>query len=161
MAGKSISHLSDVVTQATNTAGVETEILEIVPDDGTMLRFLNRVSTGAAEGIPVFADFRDSNGDPLPADTSVVITAQRPTDDKPVQVSMQEDNIAAWNQLTTAEQRNEENIDAVKIELKGEVINIRDKDRLFIEVESSAQIDWSNAELYFPREAVREVPYEG
>lgn len=161
MAGKSVSHLSDVVPQATNTAGVETEILEIVPDDGTMLRFLNRVSTGAAEGIPVFADFRDSNGDPLPADTSVVITAQRPTDDKPVQVSMQEDNIAAWNQLTTAEQRNEENIDAVKIGLKAGAIQVRDRDTLFVEIESADEIDWSNSEFYVVRSGVEEAPFEG
>lgn len=159
--GKSLSHLSDVATQETNVAGVTTPILTVQPDDGTMLRFRNRVPTGDAPGLAVIADFRDSNNNPLPADTSLVLRVLRPTDDEPVAVSVEEDNIAAWNGLTTAEQRNEENIDSVKVELKGSAVNIRDKDVLRFEMNGSAQIDWSNSELYVVRSGVEQTSFEG
>lgn len=161
MSGKSISHLSDLATQETNIVDTLDAILSITPEDGTMLRLLNYVSTGSAEGLPLIMDLRDSNDDPLPADTDLILRVERPTDDTPVAVSVAETNIAAWNNLTTSQQRNEENIDAVKIELQGGRVTIRDKDELTIEVDSSAQIDWSNSEVYFVREAVRQEPYGG
>jgi hypothetical protein len=161
MAGKSLSHLSDIATQKTNVAGVTTPILEVQPDNGTLLKLLNYVSTGAAEGLPLIGKFRDSNGNEFPTDTTVIFEVERPTDDEATAVSVAEDNIAAWNGLSTQEQRNEENIDSVKVELQGSAVNIRDKDVLTVEVDSSAQIDWSQSELYFMREAVREEAYDG
>jgi len=159
--GKSLSHLSDEVTQQTNDTGVTTPILEITPEDGTLIKLLNKVSTGEAAGLPVIAKFLDSNGNPLPADTELIFRVERPTDDEPVPVSIKEDNIAPWNGLSTAEQRNEENIDSVKIMLKGDAINIRDKGVLTVELNSSAQIDWGNAEFYIVREGAEEMPFEG
>lgn len=159
--GKSISHLSDVATQRTNTTGTTTPVLEVNPEDGTKLKLHNRISTGEAPGLAVIMKLQDSNGDDLPADTEVILQAERPTDDQPVAVSVKEDNIAAWNGLSTADQRNEENIDSVKIVLVGGAVNIRDKDVLYVSVNSSAQIDWSNSEFYIVREGVEELPYEG
>lgn len=158
--GRSVSHLSSVTTQETNSTGQLTPILEINPENGTLLKFLNRVSQGRAEGIPVIQDLRDANDNPLPTDTEYLFRVVRPTDDSPVAVSVKEPNIASWNSLSTAEQRNEDNIDSTKVELKGN-INVRDKDVLRVEVNSSAQIDWSNSELYFIREAVQELPFDG
>jgi len=159
--GKALSHLSDEFTQRTNQPGVTTPIGEINPEDGTLLRFLNRISTGDAKGLALIMKLKDVDGNHLPADTELIWRVMRPTDDEPTPVSVKEDNIAAWNGLSTSEQRNEENIDAVKIELKGAAINIRDKDTLRVEVNSSQEIDWSNSEFYVVREGVEERPFEG
>lgn len=159
--GKSISYLSSEATQQTNDTGVTTPILEIDPESGTLLRFLNKVSTGDASGLPIIAKLQDAAGNDLPADTEMILRVMRPTDDEPVSVSVKEDNIAAWNGLSTSKQRNKENIDAVKVELKGAAINVRDKDTLRVELNSSTQIDWTNSELYFVREGVEELPFEG
>lgn len=161
MSRKALSHLSDEATQQTNTAGVPTPILEISPDDGTLIRLLNRVANGQENGIPIFMDLNDGAGNDLPADTEFYLRAERPTDDEPVVVSVAEDNIAAWNGLSIADQRDEERIDQVKTELKAGEVNIRDKDVLEVVVVSSAQIDWANSELYFYAPAVRELPFSG
>lgn len=158
---KSISHLSAEATQLTNQTGVQDPILEVDPENGTLLKFHDEVPMGDARGLAVIGKFRDANGNPLPTDTTLVATVDRPTDDVPTAVSVQEDNIAPWNGLTTQEQRNEENIDAVKINLKGDTINVRDKDTLRFELESSTAIDWNNSEFYIVREGVDEEPFEG
>jgi len=158
MSTRTLNHTSDIATQRTNTPGEMTSILEIEPDDGTLIRLLNLVAIGAAEGIPIFADLNDSNDNDLPTDTELMLMAERPTDDTPVAVSVKEDNIASRNQLTIANQRDRDNIDAVKHELRGGRVNIRDKDILYVMVDSAAQIDWSNSEMYFAREGVRELP---
>lgn len=160
MSGKSLSHLSEEATQEQNVAGVTTPILVVSPDD-TLFRLLNAVGSGDEYGIPMFADLTDTNGNPMPVDTSLVFRVKRPTDDEPITVSVKEDNISPWNNLSTAEQRHEDNIDAVKIELQGQAVNVRDKDEFRVEVNSTEQIDWSASEMYFPREAVREHSYEG
>lgn len=159
--GKSLSHLSDEATQQTNTTGVLTPILEVDPEQGNLIKLLMAAAgvPGSAVGLPIYQDLKDGANNALPTDTRYVLRVKRPEDDEPVAVSTAEDNIAAWNGLTVAEQRNEENIDQVKIELKGEVINIRFIDTLRVEVDSSAQIDWTNSELYFERKAVRERPF--
>ena len=161
MPKKSLSYLSNEATQQTNSTGITTPILEIEPEDGTMFALLNSVGPGDSTGLPIFADFRNGAGDQLPTDTKLILRVVRPTDDEPVTVSVAESNIAAWNQLSTQEQRNEDNIDSVKTELQGERVNIRDKDTLRVEIESSEQIDWSNSEFYFSRDGVREEPFEG
>ncbi|WP_439028421.1 hypothetical protein [Haloarchaeobius sp. DT45] len=157
----SVSYLSDFVTQLQNVTGTTTPILQVQPENGTMLRFLDMVGQGAEMGIPVVMKLKDSGGNPLPTDTEVIFRVERPTDDEPVPVSQKEDNIAAWNGLSTKEQRNEENIDQTKMNLKGDRVNVRDKDVLTVEINSSAQVDWANSEFYFNRKAVEELPYEG
>jgi len=161
MSGKSLSNLSDEATEVQNTPGVTTPILEVDPDDGTIIQLFNMVQTGSGEGLPIFADLRDSAGNQLSTNTELVLRAKRPTDDEPVAVSVKEDNIAAYNQLSVSEQRDNDNIDSVKIELKGGRINIRDKDTLRVELNSPDQIDWANSELYFYRQGVQEQPFSG
>ena len=161
MSQRSLSHLSDDVTQEQNTTGILTPILTLSPDNGTMVRLLNAVSQGKAPGLPIFGQFKDGSDNYLSTDTTLIFRAVRPTDDDPVAVSVAEKNIAPWNNLTTAEQRNEENIDAVKVELKGERVNIRDKDILQVAIESPDQIDWANSEFYVARQGVTEHPFEG
>lgn len=162
MSQASLSHLSDIATQEQNAPGTPTPILTVSPDEGTLLKLHQaRVRSGDNPGLPLFGDFRDANGNPLSTDTKLILTAIRPTDDTPVAVSVAEKNIAPWNTLSVKEQRNEENIDSVKLELKGSTINIRDKDILRVDMESPDQIDWAESELYFARNGVTEHPFEG
>ena len=161
MSKKTVSHLSDIAEQETNAPGITTPILVVNPDQGTMLSFANDVPQGDSTGLPVYMDLRDSAGDDLPTDTKFVLRAMRPTDDEPVTVSVAETNIAAWNNLDAAEQRESDHVDSVKIELKGDNINIRDKDYLRVEIESTEEIDWGHSELYFERDGVQKRPFEG
>lgn len=161
MSGFSLSHLSDIVTQLTNKTGVADPILKIEPKDGTRLRFLNWVPTGESKGMPIFMDLRDANDNPLPVDTASLLMLKRPGDSSRIAMSVEEDNLAAWNALTIAEQRNEENIDAVKVELEADAVNIRDIDEAYLVITSSTQIDWSNSEMYVPRQAVQKLPTQG
>jgi hypothetical protein len=161
MSSKSLNYLSDEANQKTNKTGVTTPILTVEPEDGTLIRLLNQVSTGDGGGLPIFADLRDSNDNPLPTSTDMVLRVKRPTDDEPVAISVKEDNIATYNQLTISEQRNTDNIDSVKHELKGGAVNVRDKDTLRFEIDSSTAIDWSNSELYVYRQGVQELAFQG
>lgn len=158
--GKSLSHLSEEATQATNTTGVLSAILTAQPNDGVWWQFHNRVATGDAQGIPLIMDLRDSSNNQLPVDTEVILRVERAEDDEPNAVSVAEGNIAPWNDLTTAEQRDEDNIDAVKIELKDNNVNVRDSDTFSVDINSSTAIDWANSEAYFAREGIDEYPSE-
>lgn len=157
----SVSHLSSNASQETNTTGEMTSILEFSPENGTIVRFANAVRKGAEAGIPVFMDLRDSNDDPLPDDTEVMLSVDRPTDERPLVVSEKEGHIQGWNSLTTTEQRNAENIDEVKIDLKAEVVNVTYRDTLRFEVNSSAAIDWTNSTLEVYNKATQERPFSG
>lgn len=159
MGSMRLSHLSSEATQETNTTGVTTPILTVDPDDGTLIKLLNMVFGG--DGLPIYMDLNDSSNNALPDDTEFILRVIRPTDDEPQAVSVKADNIAAWNQLTIQEQQNEENRESVRIELKGAVVNVRYKDTLRFEVNSSAQIDWANSELYVARPGVEEHAFDG
>lgn len=157
MAG--VSHLSGIATQQTNQAGVMTSVLDVDPEDGTRVEFAESVAKGSERGLPLIMDLRDSNNDPLPDDSEVIIRVERPTDDdEGIVVADKEPNLNAWNTLSIKEQRNEENIDAVKVAMKG-VIKVRYMDVMHVQVKSSAQIDWTNSELYFYRKGVRTVSH--
>lgn len=108
----------------------------------------------------MIADLRDSGDTALPVDTEIILRVERAEDDEPNAVSVAEGNISAWNDLTTKEQRDSDNIDAVKIELLDSNVNVRDSDTFSVDIVSSTAIDWSNSELYFVREAVDEHPSE-
>jgi hypothetical protein len=161
MSSRTLSYLSDEATQEENVADVLTPALTVVPEQGELLRLLNNVPTGAADGLPIFADFRDSNGNPLSTSTTLILRAVRPGMDEPTAVSVAETNIAPWNRLDIGEQRNEENIDAVKVELKGDRVNIRDKDVLRVDLDGPDVIDWTQSELYFARKGVTRESYQG
>lgn len=156
-----VSHLSSESTQQNNTTGQLTSVLDHDPEEGTALQIKNRVAKGSEAGVPVFMDLRDSNDNALPNDTEVILRVDVPSKEQPVVVSEKIRNIAAWNSLSMTQQRNEENIDAVKIELQGEVVTVRHFDTLSVDVESSAQVDWSNSELYVDGKATRVIPFQG
>lgn len=155
---KSVSNLDAEATENTNTAGVMTPILTFEPEEGTYWTLNNRVPMGAASGIPLIMDLRDSADNPLPTDTVLLLRNEKPGDSEPTAVTVEQSNISSWNNLSIKEQLNEENIDAVKVELKANKVNVTHRDELTVEVNSSAVIDWANSEFYIPREAVDEFP---
>lgn len=152
-----LSNISDVATEETNTAGVRTPILVIEPEDGTSLFFRNSVPRGDAPGIPIYAKLRDSNGDPLPQDTNIVLTFQAPSMDDPISVSVPRKNIRPYRGLSIEQQQNEEYIDRIKHELKGPMLEVEDVEEIRVEILSSKQIDWANSRLQFAESGVKEV----
>lgn len=161
MAGAGLDYQSPEATQQTNDTGIMSSILDVTPDNGTMLQLAEAVAKGAERGLPLIMDLRDTNGDPLPDNTEVLLRVERPSDPEDgLAVSQKVRGINPWNSLTISEQRNEENFDSVKIPVKG-VVSVRFFDTLHVQVKSSAQIDWTNSELYFYRKAVRTIPFEG
>ena len=153
-----LSNIHDYATELTNQTGDVDPILEISPDSGLFLTIVNRVARGSAAGIPIYAKLRDSNGDPLPIGTSLRLQYERPSDNQESTVSEVRDTIQPYNNLSISDQQDEEYIDAVKIPLKGSALNVRDIDSLYVSIESSAQIDWSNSQLYIEGSAVSENP---
>lgn len=132
-------------TQKTNDTGTMDSILEFVPIDGMLLRLLSRNG-----GPPIYLDLRDANGDPLPQDTEVSITYDRPEFDEPVRISQTLSNISTYNRLTIQQQQNEEYRERTRIPFKDryEAVGVRDLDRLNIAINSSTQIDWANSSAY-------------
>ncbi|USZ73240.1 hypothetical protein [Natronosalvus halobius] len=154
--GRNINHNSDIVELHENTPGDLTPVMTIKPEEGTMIQIGNRVPQGDAPGLPIYADLRDVDGDPLPVDTTFVLTAKQPGDPRRTPVSLAEDNISTYLNKTISEQQSTDHVDATKIELRGKAVNVRDVDELAVEIESSVAIDWSNSKLYFERSGVRE-----
>lgn len=152
-----LSNISEEATQKQNVTGVMTPILTFSPDDGLAFIIENRVPMGSAVGVPIYADLRDTNGDPLPLDTEVALQYQRPTDDDWQTVSMKWRNIQNYNSRTISEQQNEEYIDRAKHELKGDRLAVRDIDMWAVSILSSKEIDWSQSKLYVEEKAVSEV----
>lgn len=159
--GAELTHLSDDATQQTNVVNQPTSVLDYSPEDGTKLQVKNRVAKGDESGVPIYFKLRDGAGNPLPNDTEVIIEVDTPSRAKNIQVSEELENIAAWNSISLGDQRNEENVDAVKVELEGRVINVRYFDTLQVIVTSSVQVDWANSELYVDGKATRNLPHEG
>ncbi|MFB6302774.1 MAG: hypothetical protein ABEH78_07945 [Haloferacaceae archaeon] len=155
-----ISNIHEFATQRTNTTGVRTPILEIQPDDGLLLQILNQVARGSAEGVPIYADLKDSTGSDLPLGTSLVFEYERPEADDTRRVSEVRDNIQPYRNLTITEQQDEEYVDAVKLPLLGRALNVRDIDKWYISIDSSAQIDWANSSLYIEGNAVNRKPMD-
>jgi len=151
-----LSNISDSATELTNVVGVVSPIIEFSPGDGLFFEILNRAARGNAPGVPVYAKLRDSNGDPLPLDTTLRWQYEAPGDSEPRSVSETRDNIQPYNNLSITQQQDEEYIDAVKIPLKGSTLRVRDIDSLYLSIESSEEIDWSNSQLYVEGSAVDE-----
>lgn len=150
MGQPSLSHQSDVVTQMTNIPGTMSPILAIQPEDDLIYSFLNAILRGDKKGFPLVAKFKDGGDTNLPVNSKLLLQAKRPGDAQPVQVSEPVDTIAAWNGQDLTTQRDVEHVDSVKIPLRGERINIRDVDELYLSIESPTAIDWANAEAYMP-----------
>lgn len=154
----SLSNISDESTERTNSVDTLTPILEIEPKDGTSIIISNTaVQRGAQAGVPIFAELKDGSNDDLPADTRMAITFEGPNEESSTVVSEPFDNIRPYRGLSIKEQQNEEFIDRVKHILKGEALVVEDVDKAYVEIDSSAQIDWSNSRLQFSEQAVQEV----
>lgn len=151
-----LSNIHEYATETTNTTGSTSPILEITPDNGLFLQIMNAAARGSVPGVPVYADLQDSNGNNLPLGTSLRFEYEAPGDDERSKVSEVRDNIQPYNNLTITEQQDEEYIDAVKIPLLGSALRVRDIDTFYVSVNSSAQIDWSNSQLYIEGSAVDE-----
>ncbi|MFC6952231.1 hypothetical protein [Halorubellus litoreus] len=161
---------SEYVTTATNDTGNFSPVLEISPDDGVGLILRNSVAVGQKlVGFPVYADLRDSNGDPLPNNTRVALAYESPTDNQWQIVSVPLANIRSFNEKSITDQQKKDNVDSVKLELEaqgtpeqkaGQTLEIRDIDTAYVLVESSVQIDHSKSEIYVDSDAVEEVDIE-
>jgi len=158
---------ADAVTTAQNAPNspVATPILEITPERGQFLRFLNNVATGEQSGMPIYMDLRDSNGDKLPTNSEMFLAIKPSGHETTMRVSEALKNISQYNSLTINEQRNADNIDAVKVELQkpeglpnggdtAEKIDVRDIDTAYLLLDSAAQVDHSNTEIYIESNAV-------
>lgn len=154
---KTLSNISTIATEETNTTGELTSILTVTPDDGTNLVLRGAVPRGDQVGIPIFAKLKDSAGDDLPQDTTIALRYEDPLMDSPQVVSFPQDHIRPYNSLSIQDQQNEEFIDSVKHELKGQALVVDDVDVLEVAIESSEQIDWANSQLTFADNAVKEV----
>ena len=154
-----LTNNSEEATELQNAAGVRTPILEVQPRDGTQLVFSETGDTrGQVAGIPIFAELKGSNGNDLPRDTSIALAVEVPGSDERVLVSELKDNIGAYRRLSLNEQTDTEKIDSTKFDVRGgNGLQISDDDRLFVVIESSAQIDYANSRVEFSRNAVTEV----
>jgi hypothetical protein len=160
---------AEAVTTAQNAPAspVPTPILEITPERGQFLRFLNNVAQGDQGGMPVYMDLRDSNGDKLPTSTSLYFAVEPSGHESAMKVSEVLKNISQYVKLGISEQRNVDNIDSAKIELQAPEnapnggdsvpkVDVRDIDTLYLMCDSPAQIDWAQSEVYIESNAVEQ-----
>ncbi|MGB9987314.1 hypothetical protein [Salarchaeum japonicum] len=164
---KQLSNISNIATEKQNVTGQLTPVLEISPEDGRALVIRGQVAQGSEDGIPIYADLRDSNGDPLPTNTAIALEYEAPSMDKADTVSYVQDNIRSYNSLSIDEQQNVDNIDAIKHVLKGTkeakeddrfpAVQVRDIDNLYVSLKGDTQIDWTQSALYVDKNAVRYV----
>ncbi|WP_225334909.1 hypothetical protein [Halomicrobium urmianum] len=145
-----------------------TPVLGIDPTRGQFLRFINSVEKGEqSQGIPFYAKFRDANGDPLPINSKIYVALSLSGSNDKLTVSEEVSNISDWQTLSLKEQRNRDNIDAVKVVLQapesapngGEAIphlDVRDIDQAYLMMDSDAEIDWTNSEFYIESSAVEQ-----
>lgn len=140
-------------------------IVSISPDRGLMLRLLNKIKKATQLGLPVYMKLRDSNGDPLPADTSAFFSITVQGMEEPAKVSEKRGNLSFYlaNDITT--QRDVDNIDGSLFVLttpesegaeRVSHLDVRDIDDFQFKINASQQIDWSQSEFYIDSDAVRE-----
>lgn len=162
-----LSNISEEVTETQNVAGQMTPIMEISPQDGTLISIAGMVNRGREKGVPLFAELFNSSGDPLPADTDVAIMYERPDMDQAVIVSEVMEDIRSYLDLSIQDQQNEDYVDRTKHVLKGTdealangrvpALNIRDIDTAYVAIESSEQVDWTQgSRVQFSSKAVEE-----
>ncbi|MDS0280627.1 hypothetical protein [Haloarcula onubensis] len=142
-------------------------ILEVSPERGTFLRFLNAVIKGTVQGIPLYLKLRDSNGDPLPVNTEIKLELQVAGMDKEMVVSETMKSIDQYQTLSLSEQRNTDNIDSTKFTLQypdaapesgpAPKVDVRDIDAFYVTIESAVQVDWSQSEAYFDSDYVQKL----
>ena len=155
-----LGDVSKYVTTQTNTTDQLTPVLTISPKDGVGVLIRNAVAMGDKAGLPIYGKFLDSNGNPLPANTRVAIGYKAPTDETIQVVSDPKSNIGSYIKNSVSDQQDERKVDAVKHQLKGSKLEVRDIDEAYILIDSSTQIDHSQSEIYFEESALAEVDLE-
>jgi len=153
-----ISNVHDDAIELVNDPGQLSPIMSFSPESGLFFRLLNRVNRGKDAGVPIYFKLRDSDGDLLPVGTSVAVKFETPSDEQAHIVSEVRDNIQPWLNLSIRDQQEAEYIDSVKVPLKGRALTVRDIDTAYIVVDSTAEVDWSNSELYIEGNAITESP---
>jgi len=158
MSVKSLSNISSIATERTNTANELTPILEVNPDNGTTLALLMGVARGEGMGIPIYAKLRSGANTQLPEDSRLALGFETPQDDQVRVVSEPLHHIRAYRALSLVEQQNTDFIGRVKHHLKSgsSALVAEDVDTVYVLVDSSAQISWSDSSLTFEENAVRE-----
>ena len=151
---------SKYVTTETNTPDQLTPVLSINPKEGVGVLLRNRVELGDKAGIPIYGKFRDADGNPLPANTRVALGYQAPTDENVQVVSDPKSTIASYIKNSISEQQDDRKVDAVKHALKGSGLEVRDIDEAFVLMDSTAQLDHSQSEIYLEESALAEVDLE-
>jgi hypothetical protein len=155
---KTLSNVSSVAEEQQNTTGVLDPILAIQPENGTRLVIQNAVERGQQTlGVPVYGEFRDSDGNPIPLESRLALQFEQPADDSPSVISEPFENVRPYRSLDLKEQQNTDYVDRVKHVLRGKGLVVGDNDTLYVSVESSAQVDWSNTRVQFAESAVTEV----
>lgn len=109
---------SKYVSTETNIPDQLTPVLSISPKDGVGVLIRNAVSVGGKIGPPIYGKFRDSNGNPLPANTRVALGYQAPTDESIQLVSDPKATIASYIKNSVSDQQDDRKVDAVKRQLK-------------------------------------------
>lgn len=132
-------------TEKTNETGSMDEILTFSPIEGMILRFI-----AGNGGPPLYLDLRDSNGDPLPQDTELALTYDRPEFDEPMRVTQTLSNISTYNRLSIQEQQNEEYRERTRVPFKDRfsAVGVRNIDVFGLAINSSEQIDWTQSSAY-------------
>jgi len=155
---------SDLVETRTNVADQMTPILAVSPERGNMIRILNMVARGDQVGVPVYADLRDSNDDPLPVSTTLQWEYTPSNSESRFKVSRQVSNLAFYQNTSFAKQANTDYVDEAKHvltqhEFEGgdtvRFLQITDIEELYLSAEGSAQIDWSNSRIEVDPSAIK------
>jgi hypothetical protein len=152
------------VSSQQNSTGQMTPILQSDLDRGTFVKLVAAIAKGSQLGVPIYSDLKDSNDDELPTDTQLQFELKQSGHEQSLKTSETIKSIAQWKELSLTEQRNTDHIDQVKVELQapevkggGAVpfVRFRNIDTFQVSINSSAQIDWSNSQLYIDPTAIK------
>ena len=97
---------------------------------------------------PLLAKLKDTNGDELPSDTSIVIGIKSPSKHTPDEIAYTEYDI--YQELSLAEQSNKENQDLLYLSFDKKGYRIYPDYEIYIQIKSTSQIDWSNSQIILP-----------
>ncbi len=156
----------DILSALQNATGHATPILTLDPERGTKIKLQNRISKGEQMGLPLYMQLKDSTGAFLPTNSTFEWRIERVTDDQPIVISQEADNISYWNSNSIKTQRNTDNVDAVKVPFKTpavfagqdqgppKAINVPGTAKLHLYLTSQAQVDWSESQFFVESEGV-------
>ena len=147
-----------------NTAGQESDVIEVAPPRGTLVRILNRVARGDNVGFPVYAKLRNSDGNHVPTTTKLEWRIEPATGNRDLTVSKRFESVSAYETTSLQEQRKSENVDNVKHVLTtpesqgGEPVpyhTINDIQAFKLVAIGPEPIDWNQSALYIDSTAIQ------